>query len=148
MVFARTPLQQVRELGELKFRNPVSIGIDTFFMSGGLPETFLKGAGVPDVFIDYGQSMTAAPIGFNSCFISYSSADETFAKRLHEDLQAVGTRTWYAPHDLQIGDRFRSRIEESIRLHDKVLLVARSAIFPAGGKRAATPRVSICYAGH
>lgn len=46
-------------MGELKFRNPVSIGIDTFFMSGGLPETFLKGAGVPDVFIDYGQSMTA-----------------------------------------------------------------------------------------
>jgi hypothetical protein len=32
-------------------------------------------------------------------------------------------RCWYAPEDLKIGDRFRDRIEESIRFHDKVLLV-------------------------
>lgn len=30
---------------------------------------------------------------------------------------------WFAPEDLKIGDRFQERIEESIRVHDKLLLV-------------------------
>lgn len=32
-------------------------------------------------------------------------------------------RVWFAPHDLPIGARIRSAIDESIRLHDKLLLV-------------------------
>ena len=32
-------------------------------------------------------------------------------------------RCWFAPEDLKIGDRFQERIEESIRVHDKLLLV-------------------------
>jgi hypothetical protein len=43
--------------------------------------------------------------------------------RLHADLQARGVRVWFAPHDLPIGARIRLAIDESIRLHDKLLLV-------------------------
>jgi hypothetical protein len=32
-------------------------------------------------------------------------------------------RCWFAPEDLKIGDKFRSRIEDSIRLYDKLLVV-------------------------
>ena len=32
-------------------------------------------------------------------------------------------RCWFAPEDLKIGDRIRDRIDESIRLHDKLLLI-------------------------
>jgi hypothetical protein len=32
-------------------------------------------------------------------------------------------RCWFAPEDLKIGDKFRDRIDESIRLHDKPLIV-------------------------
>ena len=32
-------------------------------------------------------------------------------------------RVWFAPHDLPIGARIRLAIDESIRLHDKLLLV-------------------------
>ena len=46
-----------------------------------------------------------------------------FAERLHADLEAKGVRCWYAPHDLKIGDRFRQRIDEAIRVHDKLLLI-------------------------
>jgi predicted adenine nucleotide alpha hydrolase (AANH) superfamily ATPase len=30
---------------------------------------------------------------------------------------------WFAPEDLKIGDKFRSRIDEAIRVYDKLLLV-------------------------
>jgi len=56
-------------------------------------------------------------IGF---FISYSSKDDDFAQRLHADLQHQGVRCWFAPEDLQIGDKFRIRIDESIRVYDKL----------------------------
>jgi hypothetical protein len=60
---------------------------------------------------------------YYSCFISYSSKDEDFAKRLYADLQINHVRCWFAPHDMRIGDEIRPRIDESIRMHDKLLLV-------------------------
>jgi len=47
--------------------------------------------------------------------------------RLHADLQAQHLRVWFAPEDLKIGDRFQERIEESIRLYDKVMIVLSEA---------------------
>src|SRR5205807_3279483 len=38
----------------------------------------------------------------------------------YADLQANNVRCWYAPEDLKIGDKFRVRIDESIRLYDKL----------------------------
>ena len=54
---------------------------------------------------------------------SYASKDHAFAERLHADLQNKGVRCWFAPEDLKIGDRLRPRIDETIRLYDKLLLV-------------------------
>jgi TIR domain len=63
------------------------------------------------------------PIQFYSCFISYSFRDQAFADRLHADLRAAGVRCWYAQEDMKIGDEIRVRIDETIRIHDKLLLV-------------------------
>lgn len=68
-------------------------------------------------------SLPGKAIEFYSCFISYSSKDEEFAKRLYADLQNEGVRCWFAPEGLKIGEKFRVRIDESIRLYDKLLLV-------------------------
>jgi hypothetical protein len=72
-------------------------------------------------------SLVGKPIEFFSCFISYSTKDQQFADRLYVDLQARGVRCWFAPEDLKIGDRFQERIEESIRLFDKVMIVLSEA---------------------
>jgi CheY-like chemotaxis protein len=69
------------------------------------------------------------PIEFFSCFISHSSQDGVLAEKINNDLRAHGIKSWYAPEDLKIGDRFRLKIDESIRLHDKLLLIlSRSSI--------------------
>src|SRR6266699_4105796 len=74
-------------------------------------------------FITYIRSLAGKAIEYYSCFISYSSKDEAFAKRLYADLQSNHVRCWFAPEDMKIGDRIRSRIDESIRMYNKLLLV-------------------------
>jgi hypothetical protein len=69
------------------------------------------------------HSLTGQAFEFYSCFISYSTRDQELAERLHADLQDKGVRCWFAPEDLKIGEKFQDRIEESIRYHDKLLLV-------------------------
>jgi hypothetical protein len=73
--------------------------------------------------IEYLYALTGNAIDFYSCFISYSGRDQDFAERLYADLQSKGVRCWFAPEDLKIGDKLRPRIDESIRIHDKLLLV-------------------------
>lgn len=107
-------------------QTPSSIGVDTLYLSAGkIPDVFLRGCGVPEPFIAQLPALVAAlePIQFYSCFISYSSKDEGFAECLHADIQAKGIRVWFAPHDLPIGARIRPAIDESIHIHDKLLLV-------------------------
>jgi len=43
------------------------------------------------------------PIHYQSCFISYSSQDEEFARRLHEKMRGEKLRVWFAPEDRQGG---------------------------------------------
>ncbi len=119
-IFANTELRDVQGWRE---ELPITIGIDTFFRSGGLPDHFLRAAKIPEEFITYARSLTGIGIEYYSCFISYSNKDDEFARRLHGDLQARKIKTWFAPEDLKIGDRFHSRIDDSIRLHDKLVLI-------------------------
>jgi hypothetical protein len=125
-VLVNVDLSQVKGLEAVRHGTRSRIGIDTIYKSQGhIPEVFLRGCGVPESFIVQIPALVAAmqPIEFYSCFISYSSKDQEFADRLYADLQNKGVRCWFAPHDLKIGDRFRDRIDESIRLHDKLLLI-------------------------
>jgi hypothetical protein len=103
---------------------PSTIGIDTLYRSqGNIPEVFPREAGIPDDMITYSKSLVGQPFRYHSCFISYSSRDEALAKRLHADAQDKGVRCWFAPEDLKMGDELRSRIDESIQVYDRLLLI-------------------------
>jgi hypothetical protein len=124
--FGDVDLSVVKNLETVVHDGPSTIGFDTIIRSQGkIPEIFLRGAGVPDSISEAIPSLVGSlnPIDYYSCFISYSSKDESFARRLHADLQSKGVRCWFAPEDMDIGDKIRPRIEESIRLYDKLLIV-------------------------
>lgn len=87
-----------------------------------IPEVFLRGVGLPDHFITYVPSLTTQSIEFYSCFISYSHADQRFARLLHDKLQSRGVRCWLDEHQLLPGDKLYSEVDRGIRLWDKVLL--------------------------
>jgi hypothetical protein len=122
--FGDVDLRTVRGLETIVHRGPSTIGIDTILRSeGDIPDGFLRKAGVSDTFIEYIHALSQKPIQYYTCFISYSSQDQSFAERLYADLQSKGVRCWFAPEDLKIGDKFWHRIDESIRLYDKLLVV-------------------------
>ena len=126
--FVDVDLRSVKGLESVRHEGPSHIGIDTIYRSNGeIPEAFLRGAGVPDSFITFMRSLTVNPIDFYSCFISYSSRDQAFVERLHSDLQSKHLRCWFAAENLKIGDRFQERIEESIHVYDKVMIVLSEA---------------------
>jgi hypothetical protein len=89
-----------------------------------IPEVFLRGCGLRDEEIAYFRSVVGKPIRFYSCFISYSTRDEEFASRLHNDLQTKGIGCWKWDHDARTGRSIWGEIDQAIRVHDKVVLIA------------------------
>lgn len=132
-IFGYVDLQTVKGLETVRHEGPSTIGIDTIYRSkGNIPEAFLKGAGIDDTFITYIHSLVGKAIEYYSCFISYSSKDDAFARRLYADLQNNNVRCWFAPEDLKWGERIRTGIDEAIRLHDKLLLILSKSSVASG----------------
>jgi uncharacterized protein YjbI with pentapeptide repeats len=122
--FADIDLSVVKGLDRVYHHGRSYIDIDTIYKSHGqIPETFLRGCGVPDTFIAYMHSLTGKAFEYYSCFISYSSEDEAFAQHLHADLQARGVRCWFAPKDITGGKKLYEQIDHAIQAHEKLLLV-------------------------
>lgn len=124
-IFADNDLSQTFGLETAWHHGPSSVGLDTFWKSNGkIPEVFLRGAGVPNIFLEYAASLAGTPFEFYSCFISYSTKDEEFASRLHNDFQAKGIRCWKWDHDARTGRSLWGEIDQAIRIFDKLVLIA------------------------
>ena len=81
------------------------------------------------IALKYIQLINSLPVNdvsapkYSSCFISYSAKDESFVQKLYNDLEKKRIRCWFAPSDMKIGDKIRSKIDEVITQHDKLLLI-------------------------
>ena len=122
-IFGNTNLSGTIGLESCRHVGPSVVDHQTMMKSWPIPVVFLRGCGLPEALIEYFPSIVNQPIQFYSCFISYSTRDDEFVDRLYADLQVKGVRCWFAPEDLKIGDRFRQRIDDAIRLHDRLLIV-------------------------
>jgi uncharacterized protein YjbI with pentapeptide repeats len=110
-VFSAVDLRDIKGLENVVHAGPSTIGIDTVYQSyGRVPEPFLRGAGVPEGFINFVKSLGDNRQQYYSCFISYSSVNQEFAELLRNELRANGVPCWLASEDLKIGDPFRQRI--------------------------------------
>lgn len=143
--FGNLELSGAIGLETINHRFPSTIGLDTIKKSKGkIPEVFLRGCGLSDIEIEFaklanpdlpGDQLTkivykihdlylgGSSIQYYSLFISYSSHDEEFAEKIHNDLQDNGIRCWFAPHDIQAGKKIYHQIDEAIRIHDRLLLI-------------------------
>jgi len=124
--FGDNDLSEVKGLDRVMHDSPSSIGVDTLYKSAGkIPEVFLSGCGVPDDFIAFIPSHFGVQqaIQFYSCFISYSTRDEEFARRLYSRMRDEKLRVWFAPEEMKGGQKLYEQIERAIQLHDRLLLV-------------------------
>jgi uncharacterized protein YjbI with pentapeptide repeats len=135
--FIETGLGLVRSLDQIIHLGPSVVDLDTMLASlkaatesssstlrarTTAVTSFLRGTGVPEEIITVIRSRSSSS-AHTSCFISYSTADVRFAEQLYSDLQDEGIRCWYAPDSLMVGQDIRSRIEEAIQKHAKLVVV-------------------------
>lgn len=123
-VLANVDLSEVIGLESANHIGPSTIGIDTFFRSKGrIPQSFLRGAGVPDDFLEYASSLAGKLLEFYSCFISSSTIDKEFAGPLRADLWAKGVRCWFFPKDAKWGETVWGEIDHAIKTCDKLVVI-------------------------
>src|SRR5207249_6917277 len=60
---------------------------------------------------------------FMSVFISYSTNDENFAKKLYTALKSYKVDVWFAPHDMKGGRLIYEQVSRAIDERDKILLI-------------------------
>jgi hypothetical protein len=80
---------------------------------------------VPESFISQVPALVASvqPVQFYSYFISYSTRDTEFAKRLHARMRQADLRVWFAPEERKGGKKLREQVDQAIQLHDRLLIV-------------------------
>jgi len=122
-IISRTNLSDAIGLEFSKHGGPSIIDHRTFKKSKKISSHFLKGIGLPDNLIQFYKHKSTNKHSYQSCFISYSSNDEIFVNKLYNALQKNGIRCWFAPENLNVGDKYRETIENAITSYDKVIIV-------------------------
>lgn len=123
--FGNHDLSEVNGLDTAHHIGPSHIDVASLYKSKGkIPEVFLRGCGVPENLITFLPSLIGQAIEFYSCFISYNHQDKSFARRLHDQLQARGIRCWLDEKQMLPGDDIYEQVDRGIRFWDKVLLCA------------------------
>jgi uncharacterized protein YjbI with pentapeptide repeats len=126
--FGDADLSVVAGLDTVVHLGPSTIGIDTVYRSQGkIPEAFLRGAGVPAIFLTYMASLVGQPFEFFACFIGCSAQDRRFCDRLHADLQAKRIRTWLLPDDEAPGAAALQEVDRGIKIYDKLVVVCSAS---------------------
>ena len=122
-LFVGNDLSKVKGLEYCQHNGPSFVDYQTLMRSGPLPGDFLKGCGLPAIWINKLPILRGDPRTFYTCFISFASEDQAFVERLHTDLQSQGVRCWFAPKDMKIGEKIRTAIDQAIRGHERFLLI-------------------------
>jgi uncharacterized protein YjbI with pentapeptide repeats len=123
-VFADCDLSAALGLDAVRHEGPSTLGLDTVIRSRGqLPPGFLRGVGVPDAVAAYVRSLNTEAPPFYTCFISHTSQDQEFARRLYSDLQLRGVRCWSYAETSIVGRRVWKKADRTIRVYDKLIVI-------------------------
>ena len=134
-VFQDCDISSVEGLDQVRHDAPSTIGIDTLFRSGGkIDEQFLLGAGISESLVEFQRSLQGVEVSQESCFISCSAGNLSFAQALQRDFRAQGIRCWLFPEDARgnpLVDRHstsdQEEVERGVRAYDKLVVVCSQA---------------------
>jgi len=122
---------------DLKSSNGVIITTSRFtrdarsFAAGNREIQLVDFDGIAAWLIQYRPSPNKTPYllnrTFESCFISYSKADEEFAEFLFQQLRQNGVGVWFAQEDVLPGEKLHDQIKRAIRTFDRLLIVLSEA---------------------
>jgi TIR domain/Pentapeptide repeats (8 copies) len=95
---------------------------------------FLFAAGIDEEFLPTVHSWVGQPIEYHSIFISHSSLDKEFARKIYHDLQALSVKCWLDEKKILPGDSILEEVDRGIKLWDRLLLVcSRNSLSPTTG---------------
>jgi uncharacterized protein YjbI with pentapeptide repeats len=141
--FASVDLSEVIGLDEVRHESQSPISTNTIQLSKGkIPESFLRGCGLPDWEIESAKLYTpnlsneeinkiiyriydlraTQSIQISPLFISYSHRDNTFVDKLEKSLISKGVRFWRDSHDMTAG-KIETQIDRAIHQNPIVLLI-------------------------
>lgn len=121
--FHNTNLGSASNLIEAYYYSHCHVDVGTLLTSGSLPNDAYRGLGIPEELYRAVKYITKDGKKKMSCFISYASQDEAFARGLRADLEAAKVETWYAPKDIPIGARIRTELDRAVQSSDLVVLI-------------------------
>ncbi|MBN1928814.1 MAG: pentapeptide repeat-containing protein [Chlorobiaceae bacterium] len=141
--FTNVDLSKVKGLDTIQHHGPSEISINTIFKSRGrLSDVFLHGCGVAESMIGFIRSLDDSQFDTFSCIVKYSSLDQAFAQRLHDDLEAQGGRCWISPDDRKMERFLEKRIDQVIRCQEKVVLVISESSMKSDWLRSLVQKVA------
>jgi len=123
-IFGGSDLSESKNLDAAIHFGPSIIDIGAVCASQGqVSDAFLRNCGLPEEIIDAAFALRSGPpIQWHSSFISYSTKDEEFARRLHSRMREANMRVWFAPEDLKGGEKLHEQLFEAIQIHDRLLI--------------------------
>jgi uncharacterized protein YjbI with pentapeptide repeats len=123
-VFGYTDLHSAKNLDKVKVEGPTSIGLDTLELSRWrVPRQLLSNPKLhPDVIAAIERWAGKAEF-YYSCFLSHSSLDIKFARKLYDDLRTDGVASWISAEDLPPGTMWQTELRENLKSAERVLVL-------------------------
>jgi uncharacterized protein YjbI with pentapeptide repeats len=140
-----TDLSRTVELGRALHYRPSAIDTSSLRLTcnglEGQPEylreeffQFLSLSGLDDELTAVVRLWTGRPVEYYSVFISHSSLDKEFARKLYRDLQDLGIKCWLDEREILPGDSILDSVDKGIKVHDRMILVcSKNSLGPTTG---------------
>lgn len=84
---------------------------------------FLRASGVPQHILDYYSGRLGAQPSWQSCFLSYSFSDSSFASQAYEFLEKNKVPCFLAERETQLGARIETKMKAEILGRDRFILI-------------------------
>ena len=132
-------------LDEAVHRMESAIGPDTLRITArglsGRPEhvqrsvmQFLSNAGFAEDMLAIFRSWIGRPVEFYSVFLSHSSLDKEFARKLYADLRHLGVNCWFDEKQILPGDNIMEFVDRGVKTWEKFILVcSQNSLSPRTG---------------